>query len=113
MIITSSLKDVMVLHKLGYNAIAPQSENSSFPKNLKEDLEKRFDNIVLFFDADDPGVAAARDFCSRTGYRWFTIPDRYHSKDISDCVTAHGIHRVQRIIKRRLARTFRVDEIPF
>jgi len=33
LIITKSLKDVMVLYTLGYSSISPQSENSSIPKS--------------------------------------------------------------------------------
>lgn len=84
MIITSSLKDVMVLYKMGFSAIAPQSENSYIDDI--QDFAARFDKIAVFFDADEPGLAAASHLSEDIGAPYFTIPSRYDAKDISDCV---------------------------
>lgn len=115
LLITSSLKDVMVLHKLGYNAIAPQSENSSFPKTLRDDLEKRFDHIVIFYDNDEPGLAAAHDLSSDTGYPFITIPSAENVKDVSDAVLRWGMRKTEKLVKRQLAKAFKLkdDELPF
>ena len=42
LIITKSLKDVMVLYKHGYTSVAPQSENATIPKQLMDNLKKTF-----------------------------------------------------------------------
>ena len=47
LIITKSLKDIMVLYEYGYTAVAPQSEHSSIPTSLMENLKGRFDKIII------------------------------------------------------------------
>lgn len=111
LIITSSLKDVMVLYKMGFSAIAPQSENSNV--HDIQDFAARFDKIVVFFDADEPGLAAASHLSESIGAPYFTIPSRYDAKDISDCVAKWGFNKSYKIVKRKLSRLFKIDDLPF
>lgn len=53
LIITSSLKDVMTLRSLGYNAMAPQSESANLG-NL-EYTKRLYDKVILFYDNDKAG----------------------------------------------------------
>lgn len=59
LIITKSLKDVMVLYTLGFNAVAPQSETTKIPVNVLTELKNRFDYVILFYDNDLPGMQAS------------------------------------------------------
>ena len=90
LIITKSLKDVMVFHELGYNAIAPQSELSSIPKVIMDHLKLRFKNIILLFDYDDSGIQGAKKLSEKYSIPYKFIPkhylDLYHIKDISDFI---------------------------
>lgn len=100
-IITKSLKDVMVLHKLGYNAIAPQGENHSIPKEVMQDLEKRYDRIVLFYDNDAAGIAGASKIANKYTKQSIFIPDN-SIKDISDYVKEHGLEEAKQLMIKLL-----------
>jgi 5S rRNA maturation endonuclease (ribonuclease M5) len=90
LIITKSLKDVMVLHELGYNAIAPQSETSSIPKVIMDHLKLRFKKIVILFDYDEGGIKGAKKLSEKYSIKDIFIPkhylDLYSIKDVSDFI---------------------------
>jgi hypothetical protein len=107
LIITSSLKDVLVLKTLGYNSIAPQSEMVELKEEQVIELRKRFSNIVLLYDNDytsehNPGQRMAEKLCSRFGFHNICIPTKYESKDISDLVKHYGLGIAEQFIKREL-----------
>jgi len=88
LIITKSLKDVMVLYKYGYTSVAPQSENSTIPKAVMDNLKSRFDDIIIFFDYDEGGIRGAESLRKKFDLDKTFIPkhylDIYGIKDISD-----------------------------
>jgi hypothetical protein len=106
LIITKSLKDVMVLHELGYNAVAPQSENSSIPKVIMDHLKLRFKRIVILFDYDEGGIQGSRKLSERYEIPRIFIPISYYElylvKDISDFIKELGIEAASNVIKRLL-----------
>jgi hypothetical protein len=95
LIITKSLKDVMVLYELGYSAIALQCENDSLNKDILEDLTKRFKRIVVFFDNDIPGLTASNKLCNKHNLQGIHIDSSYWTlykvKDISDYITVFPV----------------------
>lgn len=92
-IITKSLKDVMVLKTLGYSAIAPQSEHHSIPPRLIEVLKTRFKNILIMYDNDNAGRRGAEKACDTFPIlSYIEIPEIYEGcKDISDVVQTYGV----------------------
>lgn len=117
--ITSSLKDVMVLKILGYNAIAFQGEGYGLSnKTMKimnekvTELRSRFKHILLFLDNDNPGIANANKLCQIHKLLNIYLPIGY-PKDISDYIFKYGISSTSRRMKKLLSRKFRVDEFPF
>lgn len=50
----------MCLYELGIPAVAPNSENLFVTDNQYEKLKKKFKKIFLLYDADIPGVQAAK-----------------------------------------------------
>lgn len=62
LIITKSKKDVAVLRKLGYLAIAPSSESTMIPTNAMKILkdEYGFKKFIILYDRDDGGMKGAR-----------------------------------------------------
>jgi DNA primase len=100
-IITKSLKDVMVLHKLGYNAIAPQGENHSIPKEVITDLQNRFNHIVIFYDNDEAGVAGANKIATKYNLKTIFIPNNY-PKDISDYIKQYGVDNSKQLLNTLL-----------
>jgi hypothetical protein len=91
LIITKSLKDVMVLYELGYNAVALQSENDNLNKQIFIELSNRFKKIVIFFDNDLPGLDASVKLCEKYNLPRITIDSSYRAfydiKDISDFIS--------------------------
>lgn len=101
LIITKSLKDVMVLYEMGYNAISPSSETTFIPNESLEALERRFKRILLCFDRDNTGVRNMRSTSLKTGLNGFLVHKKFHSKDISDAVKNNGYE----IVKQWLVKT--------
>lgn len=90
LIITKSLKDVMVLWKLGYNAVAPQGEGMFIPKEVFTDLKSRFDKLILFYDNDDAGFEGSKKLATKYLLESIYIPDST-TKDISDYTKKYGL----------------------
>lgn len=61
-VITKSLKDVMVLYEFGIPAIAPISENCYLTEAQHAKLVRRFKHVVLLYDNDRAGKYNAIKF---------------------------------------------------
>lgn len=90
LIITSSLKDVMVLYQLSYTAIAPTSESTFIPYKYFEKQNTRFKRIVLFMDSDEAGIKQSLKLNEKWGLDYILIPRKANKKDISDFNRAYG-----------------------
>jgi hypothetical protein len=88
--ITKSLKDVVVLRKLGYLAIAPQSETTGIPSELMPLVDGLFQDYLYFYDNDTPGIKAATDQAGFYKKNYIYIDPVYNVKDISDFVEKYG-----------------------
>lgn len=106
LIITKSLKDVMVLYELGYNAIAPQSEQSNIPEIIIDHLKLRFKNIVILFDYDEGGIQGSKKLSEKYNIIQKFIPkhylDLYNIKDISDFIQEFGKETTLEMLKKLL-----------
>lgn len=84
LIVTSSLKDVATLYTAGYNAVAPPSETNIMPVLDKtEELDSRFDKVIILFDNDEAGIREANNIQRETGWKHTHMRT---SKDPSDYV---------------------------
>lgn len=90
LIITKSLKDVMVLHEMGYAAISPSSETTFIPEQILTFITKDFKEVYLLFDRDKTGMKFARDISKKYGIKAFFINKKFNAKDISDAVMLNG-----------------------
>lgn len=99
LIITKSLKDVMLFRELGFEAIAPQGEGINIPEEVQEKLWKRFDKIITVYDNDDPGVLASIKLNKALGSDYWNIPKCYKEKDITDFRKAHGEEKTKELLK--------------
>jgi hypothetical protein len=101
--ITSSLKDVMTLYSLGYEAVAPQSENVKLDKALMDDLLFAYSHIVVFYDNDNAGKKGAtkiiEEFKSKKIRKIFTSSTY---KDVSDYMNAYGTSLTEELIIEQL-----------
>lgn len=59
LVITKSLKDVMVLYEYGISAIAPCSENEFVTESQYERIKNKYKRVWLLYDNDRPGLHAS------------------------------------------------------
>jgi len=82
-LITKSLKDVMLLYELGITSIAPNSENILITQNQFNKLKFKYSEVFVFYDNDLPGVKAANKYKKKYGVKCIFIKRKY-AKDLSD-----------------------------
>jgi hypothetical protein len=101
LVITKSLKDVMVLHELGIPAVAPQAESVIINSRQFNALKKRFKTIIFNGDWDGAGQRFMGE--SRRRYPSIClsfINKKKFGKDISDFVKKHGIIKAKALIEK-------------
>lgn len=106
-ILASSLKDVMCLNVLGYEAIALQSEMQMPSVELIKQLSERFEVVAVLYDNDfekdaNPGQTMANKICAEFNLINIILPAHYKSKDISDLMKDHGVEVAEKIVKIQL-----------
>ena len=120
-IITSSIKDVMVLRQHGFPAICFNGETYGSTKGsdsgkvvaaIIEVLRKRFKRVMLFLDNDEAGIKASIKW-----ERNYSIPYAVLKtpglKDVSDYQKRNGPHKTFRTIKRIISKTFKEHGTPY
>jgi DNA primase len=104
LIITKSKKDVMVLDRLGYNAIAPCGENTPIPSSIIQNLKERFNKIIILYDNDEPGMNGAKKLANEYNLEYIYIPIDYNTmfkiKDISDYIKNYKITKTRELLKK-------------
>ena len=107
-ILTSSLKDSLNLwENTGIPAVCMQGEGY-LPKRYKiEDLQRRYRNVIVFFDndkdnPDNPGKAFAEKITEEFGIPHILIPDEYGAKDPSDLYKKVGKEKYLEIVNSLL-----------
>lgn len=83
LVITKSMKDVILLDALGYPAVAPHGERVKIIDEIS-DLKLRFKKIVLLFDNDQPGIEGAKILSEKYDIPMVYIDPSEKAKDISD-----------------------------
>jgi len=91
LILTSSLKDVIVLKLLGYNAIALSSEAQH--TNLE-------DICYIFYDNDEPGINYAKKLSYKRDIPYIHIPLEHKEKDISDFVKSYNLEEGKELMNK-------------
>lgn len=108
LVITKSLKDVMVLRKLGYYSISPSSETSLIPKTVIDECLKRFKKIIVLYDYDESGLKGAQKMKDKYGFENVVIPQHYFElynvKDVSDFIKDFGKVKTKKILKQIIKR---------
>lgn len=100
-VVTKSLKDVMVLHELGIPAVAPQAESVIITSRQYTALSKRFKHIIFNGDWDRAGQQFM--IKSRRAYPSFCLSftdKKKHGKDVSDFVKKYGIDKAKDLIDK-------------
>lgn len=104
--ITSSMKDLLVLKVLGYDAIALGGEGNDIPIKVLDYLFACFKEIIIFYDNDEAGIKYAEKFSTKYNLRFIYIPSDFYTtsniKDISDYIKTYGINSTKELIKELL-----------
>jgi len=105
LIITKSLKDVMTLHELGWNAISLQSENLIPKRHVFQQLKDRFKYITVLYDNDfdsetNWGKLFGDKLSTELGTIECYIDDEYKCKDVSDLVKKYGKVQAKEILEK-------------
>lgn len=108
LIITKSKKDVMVLDRLGFNAIAPCGENTPIPDIIIQDLKQRFNRIIILYDNDKAGLEGASKLATTHSLEFVHIPIKYYTmfkiKDISDYIKQFKVTKTRELLKELITR---------
>lgn len=96
LIITKSLKDVMVFAEYGVPAIAPQSEVHPLTYDYVDDLKQRFGKITLVYDYDYTGVKNTNKMRKQFDINYAFVEG---AKDISDLQVSSPYHAQQWVNK--------------
>ena len=99
LILTKSLKDVMSLYELGYNAIGLQAETNKLSDKSYKELSNRFKEIIILFDNDEQGRISTGEFFMKYELKFFFIDD---TKDISDYIKMYNIKKAKIILKNKI-----------
>lgn len=98
--ITKSLKDVIVLDKLGFTACAPPGEGAYIDKDLIAFL-KFYDKTILF-DPDETGIKWAKRNSIEYSVPYFYYDEALFVKDSSDLAKMVGLDKAKVIITNYL-----------
>jgi hypothetical protein len=97
LIITSSLKDVMVLWEMGYIAVAPQAESTVIPQKLLDELQGRFKKLILYYNNDDAGFRSMDKYDLPSIHNPLDLP-----KDPSDLVKEYNFNYAKDVVQNLL-----------
>lgn len=106
LVITKSLKDVMLLHELGIPAIAPQNEAVLVPEWILKKLMVRFTTIVVNYDFDYIGVHSGNMYKRLYNFPIYYLTNgrlgtyNYGAKDITDFAKIYGIDELKLLISK-------------
>ena len=99
LIITKSLKDVMVLDSLGFDAVAPQSEGTPISLAAMADFKRYYgSNIIAFYDNDEAGMITSANLARTHRIKRMYLDEDTNVKDISDYVKEYGIIKAEKLV---------------
>lgn len=91
LILTKSMKDIMVYYEIKFNAIAPQSEHVFLEYNLIDYLKTHY-NIISNFDNDLAGITAAYHYWNNFNIPFFFFTD---TKDSFEYVSKYNLKKLK------------------
>lgn len=102
LIITKSLKDVMCLYEMGFNAIAASSETTFIPNDILDSLRTKWSHIIILYDRDKTGMLESRKYSKEYKIDAIFVHKKFHAKDISDAVKDNGFSEVKQWLIKTL-----------
>ena len=104
LIITKSLKDVMCLYEMGFNAISSSSETTFIPDGILQSLRSKWKHIIILYDRDVAGVGNARQYSKQYKLDAIFVHKKFKAKDVSDAVKANGFFAVKEWLTKTVER---------
>ena len=102
LIITKSLKDVMCLYEMGFNAIAASSETTFIPDDILDSLRHKWKNVIMLYDRDKTGMLESRKYSKQYKLDTLFVQQRFKAKDISDAVKDNSYNEVKQWLTQTL-----------
>lgn len=105
LVITKAMKDVACLNLFNIPSVAPQSENVIMNSDILDDLDNRFNRIVVLFDFDLTGIRAAKRLYNQRGYDYLFFTTGkfntigYRAKDFSHYLLNNKKDKTLELIK--------------
>lgn len=85
LVITKSLKDIMVLNKFArFNCIALNAESITITEEMSNYFYSRFDNVVMFYDNDEAGIKNMIRNEGISGIPYIHLPTHFLKEGIKD-----------------------------
>ena len=104
LIITKSLKDVMCLYEMGFNAIAASSETTFIPDDIIQLLRSKWKHIVILYDRDAAGMQNARKYSKQFKFDAIFVHKKFKAKDVSDAVRDNSFFAVKEWLTKTVER---------
>ena len=92
LIITKSLKDIMMLRGMGYEAVSPRGEHTPIPPEFLNHFQSRYTHIVTLFDNDGKH---RKDY----PYPELHVPASSGTKDPTDFYKRYGAQETEAMLK--------------
>jgi 5S rRNA maturation endonuclease (ribonuclease M5) len=105
LVLTKSLKDCMVFHKFGIDAMAIHGEGHFFNEDFIRHIKKYYPKVISLYDPDKSGMLGAKALWKKHNIAPYFISRGYRSngcKDISDLYKEYGEEDVRRFIEGEL-----------
>ena len=100
LVITKSMKDVMLCYELGIPAIAPNSENLFITEAQWDNIVIKFRKIFLLYDTDLAGVSNSKRIKKKfPKIQVLLIPRKYRAKDLTDLYKKLGTERILNLVE--------------
>ena len=100
LVITRSMKDVMLCYELGIPAIAPNSENLFITEAQWDNIVIKFRKIFLLYDTDLAGVSNSKRIKKKfPKIQVLLIPRKYKAKDLTDLYKKLGTEKMLNLVE--------------
>lgn len=101
LILTKSMKDVMCLRGMGYEAMAIHGEGQYFYPDFIRHIRKYYPKIISLYDRDKTGVKGARYLWKKYKIPAYFVPKSFtNAKDISDVRKLYGKESAEELMKK-------------
>jgi hypothetical protein len=109
-VITKSLKDILVLDSIEVPAIAPQSEGTIPSQEIISELKERFEIVISNYDYDRRGIVSANRMRKIYNITPFMFTPEFKVKDVSDYVKKYGINSLK-TLKNEVYKQFHTNGV--